>query len=395
MTDIIQDFWFISILDRTTLEPINTIDPSWIEKATFSKRLYGAAPGEVILTPNNSLKESDLYRQIINGALILFSRSWIDPISNESKEWNYLGFPEHLRTETVGGSTAYKELGSTINEIIVIGEGSGATRNIFRVSDQESIDRYGIRELGSANRGIIVNGEVTSQEEADDLGQADLEKYKLKSSNSKYRNYIRRIKPRFVISLKDPWVLAQKRVIDCTDIAHYPMEWESAGEFVTTLVRSEIIEQRSRMVPESQRIPIISTQKNIGKSPDFKMRWWPMIEAISRGCYFGEIGLNYTFSLEERIIDLTTQPIKDTEIVVDAAEVTSEIPISLGERARIIENSNLTLNPDTTPQICLELTTIVQPGKTTQVVPNFNDITYALTDMWGQIGTESWGQAID
>ena len=282
-----NDSWSITILDRFNLEPISIIPANSVRRGSFQERLYGTGHGELTITISDEILEQGIYDMIVDGGIIEFTREWYDPFSGENKTWTYIGYPETMSTQTERGTKFVRELGSIINEIVVIGEGSGATRKVFRVSDEALKRRYGLRELGAASRGIIVNSEVTTQAEADELARADLDRYSLKQTHMEYKYLSHLRHPSITIRMRDPWVLAQRRVIATDNILAYPSGWTSAGEFVSSLVTSEIVEQRNRVNAETYIQPIRSTVKNIGTAPQFQMRWWPMLEALVRGCYHG------------------------------------------------------------------------------------------------------------
>ena len=186
------------------------------------------------------------------------------------------------------------------NEIVVLGNGTGASRAVTRVAGSSSQSTIGMREL-------IVDGRNTSTSaERTALGNAtlteSLEVARVISAGGKSKGNLV-----FELAFADNKIYMNYRNIGCTGVATIDPGNVKAGNYIRSILNDNLITPQSASHDNAANrqidVPaIIGTYDGVGNDVDMPLRWNNLSSAVEQACYLGEVGVTSEINDSNQIV---------------------------------------------------------------------------------------------
>ena len=232
---------------------------------------------------------------------ILIMRDWTDDRGRQYRE-RFSG-PCTKMVHRDGGAISYTLDYSVANEIVLLGNGTGASRAVLRRFDADSQARIGTRELIDDAR------HLTTTDELEARGDALLAERTEPAGTMDMAPGTPAASPEIELHFADNLIYLDWRVVDTDGVATVDPGNVPAGEYIETLVADNLLSptlgRRAVGVPAT-----FVDATGIGAPVDLPVRWKRLADAVKDACIAGGVGITATLTHDHRI-EYAVQPVRD------------------------------------------------------------------------------------
>ena len=302
-------------------------------------------------------------------------RIWHDRHGDQHVD-QFFGYTVRLR---VIDSTAFvysHDTSAVSNEIIVLGEGDGAAREVTRVHSLTSQALYGVREQTLDKRQLLTAaerqewGNAKLIETIAPATQLSVEPQRSQSSRAQ--------RPRIQVELKDALGYLDDRVTDAQGVGVILGGEMAAADYIEALLNRELLTPTLARRTVDSVIALLAAA-GPGNNVTLPVRWERLTTAIRYACALGHVGIVYAYDQEAHRITYQVRPINDRTTGRERAILSRpfadqefdirpgdlvEGAIWLGEDAK-----RPAIGPVNT--LCVSRQVQIRPGQETIVAPEF------------------------
>jgi len=185
------------------------------------------------------------------------------------------------------------------NEIVVLGNNTGSSRNVTRVASSSSQSTLGSREKLVDGRNTSTSAERTA------LGTAvlteSLEVARVITAGGRSRGNLV-----FEIAFADNKVYMNYRHIGCTGVASVDPGNVKAGNYIRTILNDNLLTPQSASNDNAANrqidVPaVVGSYDGIGGNVDLPLRWNNLGSSVEQACALGEVGVTATVNTSNQI----------------------------------------------------------------------------------------------
>ena len=272
------------------------------------------------------------------------------------------------------------------NEIVVLGNNTGASRAITRITNTASQTTLGIREKLVDGRNTSTSAERTALGNAVITESLDVARVITAGGRSR-GNLI------FEIAFADNKVYLNYRHIGCTGVATIDPGNVKAGNYIRTVLNDNLIVPQSAGHDNGSNrqidVPaVIGTYDGVGNDVDMPLRWNNLGSAIEQACYLGEVGIASTINSSNQI-EYTVIPHNDRTsgtsngVVWNRDNSEASWDVKVGDKITVEEYLTATSsNPEIEPDdfVCVGRTVNMQRGREDRVSLEIGGENLGLTE---------------
>ena len=289
----------IQILERKSNRPVEDISPA-VQSAEYYERFRQNGLGKVVIRSEDlSAESTDLI--LAGNASIKIIRDNVEVLSTGERTDTDIFTGPVTRATLQDGMFMQQtfDFNSSANEIIVLGNNTGASRNITRVSDTTSQASIGIREF------IVDARQTTTSAERTARGQATLTEMQefatQVTAGGKSTGQFT-----WILEFADNLVYFQYRHIGCTGVAKIDAGNVAAGNYIRTLLNDNLIIPQSASNDNSANrqidVPaVIGDYDGIGNTLDLPVRWNKLSTVMRTACIAGDVGIRASVNTSNQI----------------------------------------------------------------------------------------------
>ena len=268
----------------------------------------------------------------------------------------------------------------------MLGNNTGASRAITRITNTASQTTLGIREKLVDGRNTSTSAERTALGNAVITESLDVARVITAGGRSR-GNLI------FEIAFADNKVYLNYRHIGCTGVATIDPGNVKAGNYIRTVLNDNLIVPQSAGHDNGSNrqidVPaVIGTYDGVGNDVDMPLRWNNLGSAIEQACYLGEVGIASTINSSNQI-EYTVIPHNDRTsgtsngVVWNRDNSEASWDVKVGDKITVEEYLTATSsNPEIEPDdfVCVGRTVNMQRGREDRVSLEIGGENLGLTE---------------
>ena len=255
------------------------------------------------------------------------------------------------------------------NEIVVLGDNTGASRSITRVANTTSQNSLGLRERLVDGRNTSTSAERTALGNATLTESLDVARVITAGGRSR-GNLV------FEIAFADNKIYMNYRHIGCTGVATIDPGNVKAGNYIRSILNDNLITPQSASHDNGANrqidVPaVIGTYDGVGNDVDVPLRWNNLSSAVEQACYLGDVGVSASINSSNQI-EYTIIPHNDRTsgtsngVVWNRDNSEASWDVRVGDKITVEEYLTATSsNPELEPEdfVCVGRTINMQRGR--------------------------------
>lgn len=255
------------------------------------------------------------------------------------------------------------------NEIVVLGNNTGASRSITRVANATSQTSLGLRERLVDGRNTSTSAERTALGNATLTESLDVARVITAGGRSR-GNLV------FEIAFADNKIYMNYRHIGCTGVATIDPGNVKAGNYIRSILNDNLITPQSASHDNGANrqidVPaVIGTYDGVGNDVDVPLRWNNLSSAVEQACYLGDVGVSASINSSNQI-EYTIIPHNDRTsgtsngVVWNRDNSEASWDVRVGDKITVEEYLTATSsNPELEPEdfVCVGRTINMQRGR--------------------------------
>ena len=289
----------VQILERKSNLPIEDISPS-VQSASYYERFRSHGSGKILIRSEDISAEST--DAILNGnASIRIIRDKINVLASGTTTDTDIFTGPITRATLQDGQFMQQTLDfhSVANEIIVLGNNTGASRNVTRVNDTTSQSSIGIREYIVDARQTTTSAERTARGTAVLTEMAEFARQVTAGGKSTGQFT-------WILDFADNLIYLQYRHIGCTGVAKVDPGNIKAGNYIRSVLNDNLIIPQSASNDNNANrqidVPaVIGTYDDLGNTLDLPVRWNKLSTVVKTACISGDVGLRASVNSSNQI----------------------------------------------------------------------------------------------
>lgn len=289
----------VQLLERKSNRIIEDISPL-VQFVQFSERWRRAGNGRLSIRAENLSATSTEYLLAGNAAIRII-REWVEVRTGANQTYSDTFAGPVTQANLMDGDFLSQSLDfiSVGNEVIVLGNNTGSSRNVTRVSDTASQALIGCREVIVDARYTTTSAERTAR------GNATL---------TEMGEFARQVRAggistggfTWVINFADNLIYLNYRHVGCTGVASVDAGNVAAGNYIRTILNDNLIIPTGASNDNLSRrqidVPaVIGTYDGIGNTLDLPVRWLNLGLTIRQACIAGDVGLRSSINTSNQI----------------------------------------------------------------------------------------------
>ena len=341
----------IQILERKSNRPVEDITPH-VQATQITERFRTFGTGSIQIRSEDISAESTAL--ILNGnAAIKVIRDSIVVLSTGETTFTDTITGPITRATISDGDYIQQTLDfhTVSNEVIVLGNNTGASRNITRVRDTSSQSKIGCREAIVDARQTTTSAERTARGNNTLADMGEFERVITAGGTSQGAFT-------WLLEFSDNLVYLSYRHIGCTGVANVDPGNVSAGNYIRSILNDNlIIPQSASNDNNAERqidVPaVVGTFDGIGSTIDLPVRWNNVANVIREACISGSVGLrasvNDSNQIQYDVVTINDRTSGTTNAVIyNRDNADASFNIQVGDKITVEE---YIYNDSTVPEI--------------------------------------------
>ena len=279
----------IQILERKSNRPVEDITPH-VQATQITERFRTFGTGSIQIRSEDISAESTALILSGNAAVKIIRDSIVVLSTGETTYTDTITGPITRATLSDGDYIQQTlDFHTVSNEVIVLGNNTGASRNITRVRDTSSQSNIGCREAIVDARQTTTSAERTARGNNTLADMGEFERV-ITAGGTSQGTFT------WLLEFSDNLVYLSYRHIGCTGVANVDPGNVSAGNYIRTILNDNlIIPQSASNDNNAERqidVPaVIGAYDGIGSTIDLPVRWNNVANVIREACISGSVGL--------------------------------------------------------------------------------------------------------
>ena len=279
----------IQILERKSNRPVEDITPH-VQATQITERFRTFGTGSIQIRSEDISAESTALILSGNAAVKIIRDSIVVLSTGETTYTDTVTGPITRATLSDGDYIQQTlDFHTVSNEVIVLGNNTGASRNITRVRDTSSQSNIGCREAIVDARQTTTSAERTARGNNTLADMGEFERV-ITAGGTSQGTFT------WLLEFSDNLVYLSYRHIGCTGVANVDPGNVSAGNYIRTILNDNlIIPQSASNDNNAERqidVPaVIGAYDGIGSTIDLPVRWNNVANVIREACISGSVGL--------------------------------------------------------------------------------------------------------
>lgn len=279
----------IQILERKSNRPVEDITPH-VQATQITERFRTFGSGSIQIRSEDISAESTALILSGNAAVKIIRDSIVVLSTGETTYTDTITGPITRATLSDGDYIQQTlDFHTVSNEVIVLGNNTGASRNITRVRDTSSQSNIGCREVIVDARQTTTSAERTARGNNTLADMGEFERV-ITAGGTSQGTFT------WLLEFSDNLVYLSYRHIGCTGVANVDPGNVSAGNYIRTILNDNlIIPQSASNDNNAERqidVPaVIGAYDGIGSTIDLPVRWNNVANVIREACISGSVGL--------------------------------------------------------------------------------------------------------
>ena len=341
----------IQILERKSNRPVEDITPH-VQATQITERFRTFGTGSIQIRSEDISAESTALILSGNAAVKIIRDSIVVLSTGETTYTDTVTGPITRATLSDGDYIQQTlDFHTVSNEVIVLGNNTGASRNITRVRDTSSQSNIGCREAIVDARQTTTSAERTARGNNTLADMGEFERV-ITAGGTSQGTFT------WLLEFSDNLVYLSYRHIGCTGVANVDPGNVSAGNYIRTILNDNlIIPQSASNDNNAERqidVPaVIGAYDGIGSTIDLPVRWNNVANVIREACISGSVGLkasvNDSNQIQYDVVTINDRTSGTTNAVIyNRDNADASFNIQVGDKITVEE---YIYNDSTVPEI--------------------------------------------
>ena len=341
----------IQILERKSNRPVEDITPH-VQATQITERFRTFGTGSIQIRSEDISAESTALILSGNAAVKIIRDSIVVLSTGETTYTDTITGPITRATLSDGDYIQQTlDFHTVSNEVIVLGNNTGASRNITRVRDTSSQSNIGCREAIVDARQTTTSAERTARGNNTLADMGEFERV-ITAGGTSQGTFT------WLLEFSDNLVYLSYRHIGCTGVANVDPGNVSAGNYIRTILNDNlIIPQSASNDNNAERqidVPaVIGAYDGIGSTIDLPVRWNNVANVIREACISGSVGLkasvNDSNQIQYDVVTINDRTSGTTNAVIyNRDNADASFNIQVGDKITVEE---YIYNDSTVPEI--------------------------------------------
>ena len=341
----------IQILERKSNRPVEDITPH-VQATQITERFRTFGTGSIQIRSEDISAESTALILSGNAAVKIIRDSIVVLSTGETTYTDTVTGPITRATLSDGDYIQQTlDFHTVSNEVIVLGNNTGASRNITRVRDTSSQSNIGCREAIVDARQTTTSAERTARGNNTLADMGEFERV-ITAGGTSQGTFT------WLLEFSDNLVYLSYRHIGCTGVANVDPGNVSAGNYIRTILNDNlIIPQSASNDNNAERqidVPaVIGAYDGIGSTIDLPVRWNNVANVIREACISGSVGLkasvNDSNQIQYDVVKINDRTSGTTNAVIyNRDNADASFNIQVGDKITVEE---YIYNDSTVPEI--------------------------------------------
>ena len=341
----------IQILERKSNRPVEDITPH-VQATQITERFRTFGTGSIQIRSEDISAESTALILSGNAAVKIIRDSIVVLSTGETTYTDTVTGPITRATLSDGDYIQQTlDFHTVSNEVIVLGNNTGASRNITRVRDTSSQSNIGCREAIVDARQTTTSAERTARGNNTLADMGEFERV-ITAGGTSQGTFT------WLLEFSDNLVYLSYRHIGCTGVANVDPGNVSAGNYIRTILNDNlIIPQSASNDNNAERqidVPaVIGAYDGIGSTIDLPVRWNNVANVIREACISGSVGLkasvNDSNQIQYDVVTINDRTSGTTNAVIyNRDNADASFNIQVGDKITVEEYK---YNDSTVPEI--------------------------------------------
>ena len=341
----------IQILERKSNRPVEDITPH-VQATQITERFRTFGTGSIQIRSEDISAESTALILSGNAAVKIIRDSIVVLSTGETTYTDTVTGPITRATLSDGDYIQQTlDFHTVSNEVIVLGNNTGASRNITRVRDTSSQSNIGCREAIVDARQTTTSAERTARGNNTLADMGEFERV-ITAGGTSQGTFT------WLLEFSDNLVYLSYRHIGCTGVANVDPGNVSAGNYIRTILNDNlIITQSASNDNNAERqidVPaVIGAYDAIGSTIDLPVRWNNVANVIREACISGSVGLkasvNDSNQIQYDVVTINDRTSGTTNAVIyNRDNADASFNIQVGDKITVEE---YIYNDSTVPEI--------------------------------------------
>ena len=341
----------IQILERKSNRPVEDITPH-VQATQITERFRTFGTGSIQIRSEDISAESTALILSGNAAVKIIRDSIVVLSTGETTYTDTVTGPITRATLSDGDYIQQTlDFHTVSNEVIVLGNNTGASRNITRVRDTSSQSNIGCREAIVDARQTTTSAERTARGNNTLADMGEFERV-ITAGGTSQGTFT------WLLEFSDNLVYLSYRDIGCTGVANVDPGNVSAGNYIRTILNDNlIIPQSASNDNNAERqidVPaVIGAYDGIGSTIDLPVRWNNVANVIREACISGSVGLkasvNDSNQIQYDVVTINDRTSGTTNAVIyNRDNADASFNIQVGDKITVEE---YIYNDSTVPEI--------------------------------------------
>ena len=341
----------IQILERKSNRPVEDITPH-VQATQITERFRTFGTGSIQIRSEDISAASTALILSGNAAIKIIRDSIIVLSTGDTTYTDTITGPITRATLSDGDYIQQTlDFHTVSNEVIVLGNNSGASRNITRVRDTSSQSNIGCRESIVDARQTTTSAERTARGNKTLADMGEFERV-ITAGGTSQGSFT------WLLEFSDNLVYLSYRHIGCTGVAKVDPGNVAAGNYIRSVLNDNlIIPQSASNDNNAERqidVPaVIGAYDSIGSTIDLPVRWNNVANVVREACISGSVGIkasvNDSNQIQYDVVTINDRTSGTTNAVIyNRDNADASFNIQVGDKITVEE---YIYNDSTTPEI--------------------------------------------